>query len=566
MDRTSQMDDSMEHVPLVRDPMEHTSLVENSVYHVSPREDSGSHTPSIEDPMDNSSLTEDTIDHTSPIEDPVHLLEDHSSLSEDPVDHTPLAEDPVDHTSLTEDPVDHTPLAEDPVDHTPLAEDPVDDHTPLAEDPVDHTPLAEDPASGNHTAEVVSSQCMRSRAVTSHGPSPPPMGQSVLVEAPSSTAKVDVHSLAAGSDHYTGSSHHLGIDHGPGSRSASERGENVKKDTIENVMSFVDPRNSPASATNADSTASNSLMNENDVEEMLLLARELIDQWKKLKEVFRIPKKPKSSHSTTSQSSHIIQKNAEVSSGIQDKQEEENGSDSLWPSPFGQNRKRSNYSGKREWREKKHHFSPPRHAQTSPNIPPTLPPSLPPMQSSYHSQSSPVSHYHGNRNSSTLTTLPLQPFLHPIPSTSSHTPPTGCLVAMNTQSTTRPVFTTPVHHQGPFVLPQLRGTMSTQSSNLVQVPTLGKSLDADEKGPLPNNWKVAFDGSGNSYYYHVLTRKSQWERPTANDSEENPIEMVEMTMATPSPVTPTQDEVSVDGQCCPGVIVCVLFLTDAQQW
>jgi histone-lysine N-methyltransferase SETD2 len=119
---------------------------------------------------------------------------------------------------------------------------------------------------------------------------------------------------------------------------------------------------------------------------------------------------------------------------------------------------------------------------------------------------------------------------------------------MNTQSTTRPVFTTPVHHQGPFVLPQLRGTMSTQSSNLVQVPTLGKSLDADEKGPLPNNWKVAFDGSGNSYYYHVLTRKSQWERPTANDSEENPIEMVEMTMATPSPVTPTQDEMPNSGK------------------
>lgn len=66
-----------------------------------------------------------------------------------------------------------------------------------------------------------------------------------------------------------------------------------------------------------------------------------------------------------------------------------------------------------------------------------------------------------------------------------------------------------------------------------------KSLDVDDRGPLPKNWKVAFDTTGNAYYYHVLTRKSQWERPTAiEEMEDNPIEMVEMDMVTPSPITP----------------------------
>lgn len=39
-----------------------------------------------------------------------------------------------------------------------------------------------------------------------------------------------------------------------------------------------------------------------------------------------------------------------------------------------------------------------------------------------------------------------------------------------------------------------------------------------EDGGLPANWRAAKDANGKVYYYHVLTRKSQWERPTQTDA------------------------------------------------
>merc|ERR1712146_754455 len=39
----------------------------------------------------------------------------------------------------------------------------------------------------------------------------------------------------------------------------------------------------------------------------------------------------------------------------------------------------------------------------------------------------------------------------------------------------------------------------------------GEILEPEAEELLPKNWKIAYDNSGKRYYYHELTRKSQWD-------------------------------------------------------
>ena len=57
---------------------------------------------------------------------------------------------------------------------------------------------------------------------------------------------------------------------------------------------------------------------------------------------------------------------------------------------------------------------------------------------------------------------------------------------------------------------------------------------------LPRNWRTARDPQGKMYYYHVITRKSQWEPPTDQDVEGT----ITMDLATPEHEPPS-DEVGV---------------------
>ena len=47
---------------------------------------------------------------------------------------------------------------------------------------------------------------------------------------------------------------------------------------------------------------------------------------------------------------------------------------------------------------------------------------------------------------------------------------------------------------------------------------------------LPPHWKVAKDPTGKPYYYHAITRKTQWEKPTSQDEG-----VITMDLATPTP-------------------------------
>lgn len=40
---------------------------------------------------------------------------------------------------------------------------------------------------------------------------------------------------------------------------------------------------------------------------------------------------------------------------------------------------------------------------------------------------------------------------------------------------------------------------------------------APAEASLPVHWKAAHDPTGKVYYYHTITRKTQWEVPTGQD-------------------------------------------------
>ena len=54
---------------------------------------------------------------------------------------------------------------------------------------------------------------------------------------------------------------------------------------------------------------------------------------------------------------------------------------------------------------------------------------------------------------------------------------------------------------------------------------------------LPQNWRTARDPQGKVYYYHVITRKSQWVRPTDQDVEGT----ITMDLATPEHEQPSDE-------------------------
>ena len=61
----------------------------------------------------------------------------------------------------------------------------------------------------------------------------------------------------------------------------------------------------------------------------------------------------------------------------------------------------------------------------------------------------------------------------------------------------------------------------------------------EEEIDLPLNWKTARDPNGKIYYYHAITRKTQWERPTDKDAEGT----ITMDLGTPEP------ESESEGKC-----------------
>merc|ERR1712014_155009 len=41
----------------------------------------------------------------------------------------------------------------------------------------------------------------------------------------------------------------------------------------------------------------------------------------------------------------------------------------------------------------------------------------------------------------------------------------------------------------------------------------GEILEPEAEELLPKHWKIAYDNSGKRYYYHEISRKTQWDLP-----------------------------------------------------
>ncbi|XP_046859612.1 histone-lysine N-methyltransferase SETD2-like isoform X2 [Xenia sp. Carnegie-2017] len=48
------------------------------------------------------------------------------------------------------------------------------------------------------------------------------------------------------------------------------------------------------------------------------------------------------------------------------------------------------------------------------------------------------------------------------------------------------------------------------------------AYDKTQEMPLPPDWKRAYDGEGRAYYYHIVTRQTQWEPPISDRSPPTP--------------------------------------------
>lgn len=243
----------------------------------------------------------------------------------------------------------------------------------------------------------------------------------------------------------------------------------------------------------------------------------------------------------------------------------------FWPSPLEHMRKRRDHPIRNEWRDKKDKIPRTLSPQAFPKAGTAL--NLMPLP-----QNSPLV-APGNQLPAQRVEEVRLPSLFDMPSFSLVQQPPPSVLAMSMAMASQPsqsvpaLLPTSLHQQLASLLPHPTAfaaqqlpypvqQQQPQPTPVAQHPesTVGgsqKSHDTDEGGQLPKNWKMAYDASGNAYYYHVLTRKSQWERPTAMEEiEDDPIEMVEMDMVTPSPITPNNVSHFASHQC----VLCVCIL------
>lgn len=68
-------------------------------------------------------------------------------------------------------------------------------------------------------------------------------------------------------------------------------------------------------------------------------------------------------------------------------------------------------------------------------------------------------------------------------------------------------------------------SMETSPGRLASPPP---QVPAKKTGRLPPHWKTAKDEEGNTYYYHTLTRETQWDPPTMDETDQD------MELGTPT--------------------------------
>ncbi|XP_028393284.1 histone-lysine N-methyltransferase SETD2-like isoform X2 [Dendronephthya gigantea] len=113
-------------------------------------------------------------------------------------------------------------------------------------------------------------------------------------------------------------------------------------------------------------------------------------------------------------------------------------------------------------------------------------------------------------------------------------PPNPSTFSLATQTTSVPS----TYSVNPSQQPQFAPTEQNPGSNVPRVSsTVGSAVSMEivdltsewagkykktQEGTLPSDWKKAYDGEGRAYYYHVITRQTQWEPPVSDRSPPTP--------------------------------------------
>lgn len=121
----------------------------------------------------------------------------------------------------------------------------------------------------------------------------------------------------------------------------------------------------------------------------------------------------------------------------------------------------------------------------------------------------------------------------------------GIVPLQQQQSVATPQSHTPRGVAQPLQQPAVVGTQvqsqgqqaSPSPFTLMPLPPPPPASQASRQG-LPKNWQTAQDATGKVYYYHSITRKTQWDRPTEQDEGT-------ITMELETPSSGEEEEVGV---------------------
>ncbi|XP_055926838.1 histone-lysine N-methyltransferase SETD2-like isoform X2 [Argiope bruennichi] len=131
-----------------------------------------------------------------------------------------------------------------------------------------------------------------------------------------------------------------------------------------------------------------------------------------------------------------------------------------------------------------------------------------------------------------VKTEPTVPTINPILQSSLFppVPNSGCVPGPNGFPTSS-LFPSYMANPNPYVVNQNGGYYPQQQITALseQIPvqpsytythTNGESSVKPVPSKLPPNWKTATDSEGNIYYYHILTRQTQWDPPICDETTE----------------------------------------------
>ncbi|GFT66795.1 histone-lysine N-methyltransferase SETD2 [Nephila pilipes] len=141
-----------------------------------------------------------------------------------------------------------------------------------------------------------------------------------------------------------------------------------------------------------------------------------------------------------------------------------------------------------------------------------------------------------------VNSLQVQPTSYPLPSSSSLSIPSVSLpIQAPTSVSVQPTTSVPIQTGTSLPIPA-----AVAPVDALPAQTASPVIQEEPKPvKLPKLWRSATDSEGNVYYYHSVTRQTQWDPPDGDDVEDSDDEEDSESEESESEDTPTYDEPKV---------------------